>query len=99
MGYNYTSSVGACERLHGVQERSRRHPARPRAALSDRHLRAASLPDTRVGRPEVELAFDLQGKMTLALAICHELKSMRPLFVEEPAGEFYHPTDGSVADW
>jgi L-alanine-DL-glutamate epimerase-like enolase superfamily enzyme len=52
-----------------------------------------------VGRPEVELAFDLQGKMTLALAICHELKSMRPLFVEEPAGEFYHPTDGSVADW
>jgi galactonate dehydratase len=36
--------------------------------------------------PEVELAFDFHGKMTPALAIevCHELKSMRPMFVEEP---------------
>jgi L-alanine-DL-glutamate epimerase-like enolase superfamily enzyme len=36
--------------------------------------------------PEVVLAFDLHGKMTPALAIeiCHELKGMRPLFVEEP---------------
>lgn len=36
--------------------------------------------------PEIELAFDLHGKMTPALAIelCHELKGMRPMFVEEP---------------
>jgi galactonate dehydratase len=36
--------------------------------------------------PDVELAFDFHGKMTPALAIevCHELKGMRPMFVEEP---------------
>ena len=36
--------------------------------------------------PEVELAFDFHGKMTpgLAIEICHQLKDMRPLFVEEP---------------
>jgi galactonate dehydratase len=36
--------------------------------------------------PEVELAFDFHGKMTpgLAIEVCHELKSMRPMFVEEP---------------
>jgi galactonate dehydratase len=34
----------------------------------------------------VELAFDFHGKMTPALAveICHELRGMRPMFVEEP---------------
>ncbi len=36
--------------------------------------------------PDVELAFDFHGKMTPALAIeiCHEIKDMRPMFVEEP---------------
>jgi galactonate dehydratase len=36
--------------------------------------------------PDVELCFDFHGKMTPALAIevCHQLKSMRPMFVEEP---------------
>lgn len=36
--------------------------------------------------PDVELALDFHGKMTPALAIeiCHELKDMRPMFVEEP---------------
>jgi galactonate dehydratase len=36
--------------------------------------------------PEVELAFDFLGKRTPALAIevCQELRSMRPMFVEEP---------------
>lgn len=35
---------------------------------------------------DVELAFDFHGKMAPALAIeiCHELKGMRPMFVEEP---------------
>lgn len=35
---------------------------------------------------EVELCFDFHGKMTpgLAIEICHELKGMRPMFVEEP---------------
>jgi galactonate dehydratase len=36
--------------------------------------------------PDVELCFDFHGKMTPALAaeICHELRGMRPMFVEEP---------------
>ncbi len=36
--------------------------------------------------PDVELCFDFHGKMTPAMAIevCHELKGMRPAFVEEP---------------
>ena len=36
--------------------------------------------------PETELAFDFHGRMTPALAIevCHALKGMRPMFVEEP---------------
>lgn len=36
--------------------------------------------------PAVELCFDFHGKMTPALAIevCHEIKGMRPMFVEEP---------------
>ena len=36
--------------------------------------------------PDVELAFDFHGKMTpgLAIEVCHELKGMRPMFVEEP---------------
>ncbi|MEE2832915.1 MAG: galactonate dehydratase [Candidatus Latescibacterota bacterium] len=36
--------------------------------------------------PDVELAFDFHGKMTPALAVevCHEIKGMRPMFVEEP---------------
>ena len=35
--------------------------------------------------PDAELCFDFHGKMTPALAIevCHELKGMRPMFVEE----------------
>jgi galactonate dehydratase len=36
--------------------------------------------------PDVELAFDFHGKMMPAIAIevCHQLKSVRPMFVEEP---------------
>lgn len=36
--------------------------------------------------PEVEIAFDFHGRMTPAFAIevCHALKGMRPMFVEEP---------------
>jgi galactonate dehydratase len=54
-------------------------------AVIDAFVRRAYLMREWVG-PEVELAFDLHGKMTpaLALEICHELKGMRPLFVEEP---------------
>jgi galactonate dehydratase len=54
-------------------------------AVIDAFVRRAYLMREWVG-PEVELAFDLHGKMTPALAIeiCHELKGMRPLFVEEP---------------
>jgi len=54
-------------------------------AVIDAFVRRAYLMREWVG-PEVELAFDLHGKMTPALAIelCHELKGMRPMFVEEP---------------
>lgn len=36
--------------------------------------------------PTVDLGFDFHGKFTPALAveICHEMKGMRPMFVEEP---------------
>lgn len=36
--------------------------------------------------PDIELCFDFHGKMTpgLAVEICHQLKGMRPMFVEEP---------------
>jgi galactonate dehydratase len=36
--------------------------------------------------PDVELCFDFHGKMTpgLAVEVCHQLKGMRPMFVEEP---------------
>ncbi len=54
-------------------------------AVIDDFVKRAYLMREWVG-PEVELAFDFHGKMTPALAIeiCHELKGMRPMFVEEP---------------
>ena len=54
-------------------------------AVIDRFVECAFLMREWVG-PEVELAFDFHGKMTPALAIeiCHEIKDMRPMFVEEP---------------
>ena len=54
-------------------------------AVIDSFVERAYLMREWVG-PEVELAFDFHGKLTPALAaeICHEIKGMRPLFVEEP---------------
>ena len=54
-------------------------------AVIDHFVECAFLMREWVG-PEVELAFDFHGKMTPALAIeiCHEIKDMRPMFVEEP---------------
>lgn len=54
-------------------------------AVIDHFVRCAYTMREWVG-PEVELAFDFHGKMTPALAIeiCHEIKGMRPMFVEEP---------------
>ncbi len=54
-------------------------------AVIDHFVQCAYLMREWVG-PEVELAFDFHGKMAPALAIeiCHELKGMRPMFVEEP---------------
>ena len=54
-------------------------------AVIDAFVKRAYLMREWVG-PAVELAFDFHGKMTPALAIeiCHELKGMRPMFVEEP---------------
>jgi len=54
-------------------------------AVIDEFVKRAYLMREWVG-PDVELAFDFHGKMTPALAveICHELKGMRPMFVEEP---------------
>lgn len=54
-------------------------------SVIDSFVKRAYLMREWVG-PEVELAFDFHGKFTPALAIeiCHELKGMRPLFVEEP---------------
>jgi galactonate dehydratase len=54
-------------------------------AVIDGFLRRAQLMREWVG-PDVELAFDLHGKMTPALAaeICAGLREVRPMFVEEP---------------
>jgi galactonate dehydratase len=54
-------------------------------AVIDAFVKRAYLMREWVG-PEVEIAFDFHGKMTPALAIeiCHEIKGMRPMFVEEP---------------
>jgi galactonate dehydratase len=54
-------------------------------ARIDQFVKTAYLTRDWVG-PEVEIAFDFHGKMTPALAIevCHEIKGMRPMFVEEP---------------
>jgi galactonate dehydratase len=54
-------------------------------AVIDEFVRRAHLMREWVG-DEVELAFDFHGKMTPALAIeiCHEIKGVRPMFVEEP---------------
>jgi galactonate dehydratase len=54
-------------------------------ARIDQFVACAHLMREWVG-PDVELCFDFHGKMTPALAIevCHQLKSMRPMFVEEP---------------
>ncbi|MBD3184979.1 galactonate dehydratase [Candidatus Poribacteria bacterium] len=54
-------------------------------AFIDAFVERAYLMREWVG-PDVELAFDFHGKMTPALAIevCHEIKGMRPMFVEEP---------------
>ena len=54
-------------------------------AVIDVFVECAYLMREWVG-PDAELCFDFHGKMTPALAIevCHELKGMRPMFVEEP---------------
>ena len=54
-------------------------------SVIDEFVKRAYLMREWVG-PDIELAFDFHGKMTPALAIeiCHEIKGMRPLFVEEP---------------
>ena len=51
----------------------------------DKFVEMAFLMREWVG-PDVELCFDFHGKMTPALAVevCHEIKGMRPMFVEEP---------------
>jgi galactonate dehydratase len=54
-------------------------------SMIDEFVRRAYTMREWVG-PDIELAFDFHGKMTPALAIevCHEIKGMRPMFVEEP---------------
>jgi galactonate dehydratase len=54
-------------------------------AVIDEFVKRAYLMREWVG-PQVDLAFDFHGKFTpgLAIEICHEMKGMRPMFVEEP---------------
>ena len=54
-------------------------------AVIDRFVKCAYTMREWVG-DDCELCFDFHGKMTPALAveICHEIKGMRPMFVEEP---------------
>ena len=54
-------------------------------AVIDQFIKKAYMMREWVG-DEVEICFDFHGKLTPALAIeiCHEIKGMRPMFVEEP---------------
>jgi galactonate dehydratase len=54
-------------------------------ATIDNFIACAQLMREWVG-PDVELGFDFHGKMMPAIAIevCHQLTSVRPMFVEEP---------------
>jgi galactonate dehydratase len=54
-------------------------------ATIDAFVRRAYMMRDWVG-PDVELCFDFHGKLTpgLAIEVCHEIKGMRPMFVEEP---------------
>jgi galactonate dehydratase len=54
-------------------------------ATIDRFVERAHLMREWIG-PDAELAFDFHGKLTPALAIevCHAIKDVRPMFVEEP---------------
>ncbi len=51
----------------------------------DEFVKAAYMMREWVG-DDVELCFDFHAKMTpgLAIEVCHEIKGMRPMFVEEP---------------
>ena len=74
MGYTaYKSGVPGNWRAHEP-------PAR-----IDQFVEMAYLMRDWVG-PEIELCFDFHGKMSPALAVevCHAIKGMRPMFVEEP---------------
>ncbi len=54
-------------------------------AVIDQFIKKAYMMREWVG-DDVEICFDFHGKLTPALAIeiCHEIKGMRPMFVEEP---------------
>lgn len=54
-------------------------------SMIDEFVERAYLMREWVG-PDVELAFDFHGKLTpgMAVEVCHEIKGMRPMFVEEP---------------
>jgi galactonate dehydratase len=91
---NETGLVAARERLDRLQKMGYtayksgpggKWRAHEPPAVIDEFVRRAYRMREWVG-PQVELAFDFHGKMTPALAveICHELKGMRPMFVEEP---------------
>ncbi|MCU0520333.1 MAG: galactonate dehydratase [Anaerolineae bacterium] len=74
MGYTaYKAGPGGFWRAH-----------EPPAVIDD-FVKRAYLMREWVG-PDVELCFDFHGKMTpgLAIEVCHEIKGMRPMFVEEP---------------
>ena len=79
---DYLQPMGYTAYKMGPSQKFRGHES---PALIDGFVKQAYLMREWVG-PDVELAFDFHGKMTPALAIeiCHEIKGMRPLFVEEP---------------
>jgi galactonate dehydratase len=74
MGYTaYKSGPGGPWRAHESPK------------VIDEFVKKAYLMREWVG-PDVEICFDFHGKMTpgLAIEVCHEIKGMRPMFVEEP---------------
>ena len=81
----YLQKAGGYSAFKSGPSRTLKWRAHEPPARIDELVSSAYLMREWVG-PEVEVCFDFHGRMTPALAIevCHALKGMRPMFVEEP---------------
>jgi galactonate dehydratase len=81
----YLRSVGGYQAFKSGPPRHLKWRAHEPPAQIDQLVDSAYMMREWLG-PETEICFDFHGRMTPAFAIevCHRLKDMRPMFVEEP---------------